>query len=200
MAEGISMSNTWRLFIAAELPDDVLHALGDVLRDLTQTIPDKAIRSVRPEGIHLTLKFLGDVPINKVDALKPSLHEITTKHTIFELIANGAGCFPNTRRPRVVWVGVDGNIQALKRLQRDVEQVCTQHGFEPEDRPFNPHLTLARTQRKVTSDDIRRIGHTVETAQIDEIARWQVSSFSLIRSELKPGGAVYTTLEEFSLG
>lgn len=194
------MTRTWRLFIAAELSEDVRNALNDVLYDLKQTIPERAIRPVRPAGIHLTLKFLGDVLINSVDTLKTTLYTLTNKHTAFELTAHGAGCFPNTRRPRVVWAGIGGNIQALRHLQHDVMQACTQLGFEPEDRPYSPHLTLARTQRNASSAEIKTIGQVVDATQIGEIARWQVSSFSLIRSELKPGGAVYTTLEEFELG
>jgi 2'-5' RNA ligase len=181
-----------RAFIAIELPPAILKALGDLQDRLKQDVPPKLVRWVRPQGIHLTLKFLGDVPQAKVDAIAEALQDACAPHAPFSLSVGGMGCFPNPRRPRVVWVGVDEPSGALVRLQRDVERAIGPLGFPPEKRRFSPHLTLGRVKGR-DRDAVVALGEYVSRATV-RVGELQAEAVHVMRSELLPGGAVYTEL------
>lgn len=192
------MSDNWRLFIAVDLPDQVLDSLRWTQNKLKNAAPDRAVRWVKIEGIHLTLKFLGDTPVRQVDDIADVLGEAVSPHRRFELRMHGLGCFPNTNRPRVVWVGVEGAINPLNDLQADVERGMQSLGFKAETRSFSPHLTLGRLSQNASRQDAIRVGEAVEAnrAKVQPVS-WAVDSVSLIRSQLKPGGAVYTHVNSF---
>lgn len=194
------MSENWRLFIAVDLPDQVLDSLRRTQNKLKKVTPERAVRWVRVEGIHLTLKFLGDTPPDQVDDLVRVLGEAVSTHRCFELHTHGLGCFPNTDRPRVVWVGVNGAVRPLGALQADVEQGMQSLGFEAESRQFSPHLTLGRLSRNASRQDAMQVGEAVQANQSKfPPVSWQVDSVSLIRSQLKPSGSVYTHVNSFEL-
>jgi 2'-5' RNA ligase len=113
--------------------------------------------------------------------------------------AGGLGCFPNLRRPRVVWVGVDEPAGRLEALQSAIEEVMTPFGYPPEKRGFSPHLTLGRMGRRASRDDAAQVGEVVASTTIEPLAEVTADGFALIRSILKPTGAEYTTLHEFPL-
>ncbi|MBN1123175.1 MAG: RNA 2',3'-cyclic phosphodiesterase [Anaerolineae bacterium] len=194
------MNETYRLFIAVELPTDVLDALGKTQSDLKQTIPSRMVRWTRTEGVHLTLKFLGDVASDRVGDLQDGLITAISGHEPFSLSVEGLGCFPDSKRPRVIWIGVTGDIPRLAALQKSVEQHIALLGFPTENRLFTPHLTLGRIKNHTSRDDIARAGRIVEEYDLGMIARWRVESISLMRSQLKPDGAVYMQLLEAKLG
>jgi 2'-5' RNA ligase len=194
------MSDTYRLFIAVELPTDVLDALDRIQSDLRRVMPSRAVRWTRPEGIHLTLKFLGDVGIDQVKKIQDGLLDAASGHHPFSLDIEGLGCFPNPKHPRVVWVGVAGDTRKLAAIQESVEKSIAPLGFSTENRPFTPHLTLGRIQNRASRDDIARAGQIVEDRELGRVACWQVESINLMRSQLKPDGAVYTQLFEAKLG
>jgi 2'-5' RNA ligase len=193
------MSNALRLFIALELPTPVLEALEAVQGDLRARLPDRAARWVRPEGIHLTLKFLGDVPSEQVDDIAGALRTCVKGYDPIELRVEGLGVFPNPRRARVLWTGVGGDVDALRRLHASVEQHIAPVGYPTESRRFNPHLTLARARRNATPAEREAIGTLVSDHDVGHLATWEVSSVGLIRSQLKPSGAVYTQLAQATL-
>jgi len=188
------MADTWRLFIAIELPSDILSALSEIQTRLKQQVPPRTVRWVDPKGIHLTLKFLGDVPLFQRSTIEHALAEIAPRHTAFHLTAQGLGCFPNLKRPRVVWVGMQGQLQTLSAVHDDVEAWIAPMGYPAEERAFNPHLTLGRVNRDADRENITRLGAIIEHTSSGEAQSWQVETISLMRSELKPGGAVYTEL------
>lgn len=188
------MTDTQRLFIAAELPGEALDALEDLQADLKDRTPDRAVRWVRPEGIHVTLKFLGDVPVSQIPDLHAALDEAVKGHAPFKLRAEGLGAFPTMQRPSVVWVGVEGDIRQLKALRRSVEENVSPLGYPTENRSFTPHLTLGRVQRRAARSDVDTVGELVQGADVGVLASWPVDALGLIRSELKPGGAVYTEI------
>lgn len=194
------MNDTWRLFIAIELPANVLKAISQVQTDLKRAIPDRAVRWTRPEGIHLTLKFLGDVRTSQLDAIKARLEQVAVGHAPFELGIQGSGCFPSLARPRVLWVGVTGDTQSLRDLQAAVERNIAPLGFPPEERGFSPHLTLGRMSQGANRDDAALIGKIVQERDIGQLVSWQADSVSLMSSQLKPGGAQYTQVAEAGLG
>lgn len=193
------MPELWRLFVAIELPHEVLRAIGRLQADIQRTVPDRTASWVRPEGIHLTLKFLGDTPATRVDALATALAHAAAGHWRFTLTLEGLGCFPATHRPRVLWIGVGGDLRQLSALQASVEKHISPLGYPTEDRSFSPHLTLARARRGARPEEIAALGHAADTHSLKQAVTWQVDAISLIRSRLDPGGAIYTQVRRAEL-
>jgi RNA 2',3'-cyclic 3'-phosphodiesterase len=189
-----------RTFIAIELDRVVLKALDKLQAELKREAPDRAVRWAASDGIHLTLKFLGDVPSAQIPAIKAWLERACQPYRPFDLTCSDLGCFPNTQRPRVVWVGVREPGGILSALQQAVEREIAPLGYPTEDRGFTPHLTLGRAQRAASTADLRRLGDLIASRSIGEIARMEVRSISLMRSELRSTGAVYTCLADVALG
>jgi 2'-5' RNA ligase len=189
-----------RLFIAIPLPEMLLERLADLQHRLKGRVPHRSVRWVRPTGIHLTLKFLGDTPKSKVPTIQEALMVIARNAPTFGLSAEGLGCFPHPGRPRVLWVGVEEPTSRLKTLQEAVEEAMTGLGYKPERHSFTPHLTLGRVRRGVSRQDEAQIGDLVTDMTVEPLASFEADRFDLIQSELKPGGAEYTTLETFLLG
>lgn len=188
-----------RLFVAIPLSKPLLKRLADVQYRFQGKVPHQSVRWVRSEGIHLTLKFLGDTPINRVSTIEDALTVVGRNAPPCELTVEGLGCFPNPRRPRVLWVGVSEPTGRLEALQGAVEEAMVSLGYEAERRSFTPHLTLGRVRRGTSRQDEEQIGQAVVSTTVGQLAALTVDRFELIRSELKPSGAQYTTLETFSL-
>ncbi len=185
---------TWRLFIAIELPAHVLDHLTALQDWLRERVPPRTVRWVAPQGIHLTLKFLGDAPVTQREALQNALAQAVRTHPPFELAAGGLGCFPNPRRPRVAWVGMLQNADTLRALHDAVEAHIAPLGYPTEARPFHPHLTLGRVRRDARRQDAQALGTLITENPHRERQTWTVHAVTLVRSQLKPGGAVYTPL------
>ncbi|MGD2176303.1 MAG: RNA 2',3'-cyclic phosphodiesterase [Anaerolineae bacterium] len=189
----------YRLFIAIPLPNSLLKRLGDVQHRLQAKVPYQSVRWVRAEGVHLTLKFLGDTPRDKIPAIQEALTVVARNAPSCELTAEGLGCFPSPRRPRVLWVGLQEPTGRLKALWKAVEEVMTAIGYKPERHGFSPHLTLGRVRRKTSREDQRQISEAITGTRADRLAVFTADRFELIRSVLKPTGAEYTTLATFRL-
>jgi 2'-5' RNA ligase len=184
------MAEMIRTFIAIELPPAVRQALDRIQERLKRE--RLAVRWVAPEKIHLTLKFLGEIPTEQAAAVGETCALVATAAQPFELEAVGLGAFPNPRRPRNLWVGLAGDLEPLGQLQADLEGALAELGFPPEGRPFHPHLTLGRTQRRARPDEIRRLGQAVSSSKIPSLGRWQVKQIVVMRSDLRPQGPLYT--------
>jgi len=189
-----------RAFIAIELSKEIREALTRLQERLKSRIPHRSVRWVRVEGIHLTLKFLGDVPASSIDGISQALEVACGGFEPFTLEAAGLGCFPNSRRPRVLWVGVREESGVLNRLQKSVEDELARLGFERERRSFNPHLTLGRVQRRVSHNDRQRLGELIAESEVGLLDSMRVPAVKLMRSDLQPAGAVYTALARVALG
>lgn len=183
-----------RAFIAIELPEAILAELGNIEARLKPQMPRETIRWVKADSIHLTLKFLGQVPSDQLEMITLSLRMAVTAHAPFTLEVKGAGCFPDVHRPRVVWVGVKENDHRLHALQRAIENAIEPLGYPTEIRDFTPHLTLGRVARDVRQVDQKKIGDVVQAAGVGTLGRWEVRQVALIKSDLKPSGAEYTIL------
>jgi 2'-5' RNA ligase len=190
---------TIRAFIAIPLPHPLLEKLAALQRQLEGRVPPGSVRWTRAEGIHLTLKFLGDTPTEKLPDIKRALTAVGRHVPACTFTVGGLGCFPNPRRPRVVWVGVQEPTGRLAALQDGIEEVMAPFGYPPEGRGFTPHLTLGRVRRRTPRSEVARVGEVVTTATAELLAEVPAGYFALIRSVLKPTGAEYTTLEEFPL-
>ena len=190
---------TIRTFIAISLPDSLLDRLSTLQRRLEKQVPPQSVRWVRATGIHLTLKFLGDTPTEKIPDIKRALTAVAHHAPACTFSVGGLGCFPNPRRPRVIWVGVQEPTGRLTALQAAIEEVMTPLGYPPEGRRFSPHLTLGRVGRRTRRSDVPQIGEVVTQTKVGSLAEVPADHFTLIRSVLKPTGAEYTPLENFPL-
>ena len=152
-----------------------------------------------PDGMHLTLKFLGNIPASRVPPLLACVNEFSGDREPFRLQLNGLGMFPNRRAPRVLWAGVDGDLASLWRLQQAAEGAITALGYPPEERPFRPHVTLGRPRRTVSDAHRARISEVVSATSPPEPVSWRVESVDVMQSELHPSGARYSVLGSASL-
>jgi 2'-5' RNA ligase len=188
-----------RTFIAIELDESIKESLTKLQERLKSQVPQGSVRWVRPEGIHLTLKFLGDVPADQIGEITKALERSCQGLAPFSFSCGGLGCFPNLKRPRVVWVGIQEETGTLAQLKKAIEENVATLGYPPEKRTFSPHLTLGRAQRRISSGDQRRLGELVGASEIGILSQMQVKSVNLMRSDLRPSGAVYTRLAEVEL-
>ena len=184
-----------RSFIAVELPQEVRSGLHHLQAELRQ--PRHAfVKWAAPEGIHLTLKFLGNIAPQKVSEITAVMEQASQGVSSFQLKIGGLGAFPDFRRPRVLWVGIGGEVDRLVDLQQRLDRGLVPLGFAPETRPFTPHLTLARLRQGTSPQDQRDFGESVMKTPLEVTYEMNVSSLSLMRSQLLPGGAVYSRLAE----
>lgn len=188
-----------RSFVALELPDSMHRQLREQISSLRRLLPEGSIRWVRPESIHLTLKFLGDISPERVEPITSMMQGIVSGYSPFDFQVGEFGCFPNRRRPRVLWVGVQEPSGLLAALQEDLERGFEALGFEPEKRAFHPHLTLGRLHRRVGSSELRAVSETLEQVEIGALGKVKVEAVNLMRSDLQPGGAVYSRLSQVVL-
>ncbi len=190
---------TLRTFIAIELDQELRDNLGRLQDQVRGQVSPGSVRWVRPEGIHLTLKFLGDTPLEKVEEVKAALGRAAAEVGPFTFTVAGLGCFPNTRSPRVVWVGIEEPTGALVRLRDHVEAEVSPLGFPTERRSFSPHLTLGRVQRRASKSEVREVGQVVAATAVGIVDEMAVGAVWYIKSDLRPSGAVYTALVEAKL-
>lgn len=186
-----------RAFIAIELSTPIQAALSRVVGQLCES-GLSGVRWVKPAGIHLTLRFLGDSKPETLTRIRSDLETAARQVAPFELQVRGLGAFPNIKHPRVIWVGVHAP-PSLKGLQQSVETIARKAGYPAEERPFSPHLTLGRVQHSITNMEMSRLSAGLSGASVSELGSMLVNEFALFRSDLKPDGAVYTRLANFEL-
>ena len=182
--------DTIRTFVAIELDEDTKAHIAAAIVTLRQKRVDN-MRLVRPEGVHLTLKFLGDIEVSQVQQVAGAMQQAASRHTPFSLTLGAPGVFPNANRARVLWVGVDGDLKALKSLQAEVEEALTSVGFAAERQPFNPHLTIGRMHHRASRSDRRRATDALAAIPLPEDQPIAVNAISLMKSTLQPDGAIY---------
>ena len=200
-----------RTFIAIEFPTEINQQLDESSEALRRFLQEQdapaCLRWSPLSKAHLTLCFLGETSKTQAAELATDLNAVAMAHSPFTLSFGGIGCFPNASRPRVLWLGVGGDLPKLHALQCAVDGVAQGCGFEVEKRAYSPHVTLARLRRGASKAQQRRLGQLVKnyaTSQTESssIARrpaFTVPSISHIQSQLRPEGAIYTTLCEFEL-
>jgi 2'-5' RNA ligase len=192
---------TLRTFIAFPLNEQLVSELDRIQREFKRRVPDRAVRWVRPSSIHLTLFFIGDVLPNRIDPITDALELIAENAAPFSFVAEGIGVFPNPRRPRVLWVGVnEPSSEPLTVLHGAVNEAMENLGFEPETRPYHPHLTIGRVRRRASGRDVRAIGEVMTHVEVDRLAEVPVEEIVLFQSILKPTGAEYHRLATLPLG
>jgi len=191
--------NKERSFIAIPVSDEGIQALEETVRGLEPEI-GRHVRWVRPEGIHLTLKFMGDIQVKTAEDILEALPRVTAGFSAFDLAITGLGVFPNQRRPRVLWAGLNGDLEALAALQQAVDDAVGRLGLPKEQRPFSPHLTLGRVRREVNDGQVRKIGSVMSSAEPPAAVAWAADTVNLMRTELDPAGSRHYLVGSASLG
>src|SRR5215207_5537518 len=181
-----------RAFIAVELPfgirQNVQQATSSLRRDT-----GSVIRWMALENMHLTLKFLGDIPSSNVEVLTQMIQAQAESFNSFDIQLTGIGSFPNPKRPRVIYIGIHPPAE-LEAFQRQMESATRRLGYNQEERAFTPHLTIGRVRQHVSADDQQKIRRALEESTIDSLGKARVNSVHLYKSDLKPNGPVYTKL------
>ncbi len=183
-----------RSILAIELPAAILKKLEEVQKDLRSS--DADVRWVHLDKIHLTLKFFGNIEESQIDPIVKLVEASVRSARPFSLRVQGAGAFPNLRNPRVIWVGLVGGEEVLIPLQKELETSFQKIGFEPEDRPFQPHLTLGRMKSNRGKENLIP---RIEKHRDEELGNFQVERLVLFKSDLRPTGPIYTALKEIKL-
>ena len=190
-----SPSETWRVFVAIELPHDVRACLAKHIDNLRSAMPEVRASWSREDNLHLTLKFLGDIPVASVEQLSAAATVAASKVAPFEIVVEGCGAFPPRGQPRVLWIGIDDPSGKLSELNRALEDECANAGFAPEPRAFHPHLTIARIRQPHGSRQLaamhKEVGFNREAISVSELA--------VIRSELLSEGSRHTVISRHSL-
>jgi 2'-5' RNA ligase len=183
----------FRLFVAIELPTEVRATLDDLQHNLQRDPALARLRWVRPEGIHLTLKFLGETPAERLPEIEPTVARAVVGIPPFDLHLGNLGAFGSPRAPRVLWVEVAGDLDSLAKLQSQVEAELGALGFPAEARRFSPHLTLARVPPERAAEAARPLAEAI--ANRDSVrGAIRAEALALIKSDLQRGGAIYTQL------
>jgi 2'-5' RNA ligase len=191
------MIQTIRAFIAIELSEEAQTALTNLQNRLKGVVPPQTVRWTAPESIHLTLHFLGNVAAHDIEKITEALRLAASACPPMSLTLGNLGCFPNTRRPRIVWTGVGGETQQLIKLHRELgDRLKGIGGFTPETRPYSAHLTIGRVKDNLPPSQLAQLGEAIERkqGQVGELADLWVTEISLMQSDLKPTGPVYTQL------
>lgn len=188
------MAEQIRTFIAVELEQPQRAALAQVQETFKRERAGQYVRWVAPAGIHLTLKFLGGVDASRMAELQAALAQACQEIPPFELKISGVGAFPSTRRPRVVWVGLEGDTATAAQLAERIEAAFASLGFPREERPFSPHLTIGRIKRDVSLSDQQFVGEMVAQAQVGELGEIKARQVTIMKSDLRPTGSIYTRL------
>jgi RNA 2',3'-cyclic 3'-phosphodiesterase len=183
-----------RAFLAVDLPASYLASLKAVQDYLKQSRAD--VRWTSVAGIHLTLKFFGNIAEPQVETLTAAASRVTGTTPAFTLGVQGVGVFPNPRSPRVIWLGLSGQTDVLGQLVQELEQAFAPLGFPPENRKFTPHLTLGRVR---SSQGREALSQSLQTIALPEFADFQVEHLVLYQSTLRPQGALYTPLRRIAL-
>jgi 2'-5' RNA ligase len=187
-----------RSFIAIELPPEMVSRLKEFQARFK--LPRHTfVKWVSPESIHLTLKFLGNVTMKQVEQLNAMLQTNSREFDQFELRTARTGCFPNEKRVRVFWLGLEGEIPKLMSLHKAIDEGSAKLGFPSENRPYTAHLTLARIKEECSPSQRWEFVELIRDASFEPESIIQVKRVSLMRSKLTPGGAVYTRLAEHHL-
>ncbi len=180
-----------RSFIAIELPDELKLEL-DRFEAQLKSAGQPWVKWVDPNSIHLTLKFLGNIAVEKIGEITKAMEEAAQGTPPFQLEVKELGAFPNLKRVQVVWVGLNGETDKLSQLQQRIESSLSRLGFAPESRPFTAHLTLARLRDQASLDERQRFGQLVAETRPSINYTIRVDAISLMRSQLTRGGAIYS--------
>lgn len=184
-----------RSFLAIELPGTIRKKIEEVQGNLKSSNAD--VRWVSAEKIHLTLKFFGNIEESRIEPIVKSIEQPIQNTPPFSLMVRGVGAFPHLKNPRVIWLGLIDGKEVLAFFQKEIEVQLEKIGFQKEDRPFHPHLTLGRVKSNREREELVK---RMEKFREEDLGNFQVERIILLKSDLKPSGPIYTPLREMKLG
>ncbi len=188
------MDDSIRAFIAVELEPSIQNHLALIIQQLKNAVPGK-IKWTPEKNLHLTLKFLGDVHTWEISSLQQMLRNTANQARSFSTNVNRLGAFPSVNNPRIIWAGLSETGELI-RLARAIEEGSRKLGYEPEEKPFTPHLTLGRVRPEITRQEQNILSNSLRTVSSTAIPPIKIVSVTLFQSILKPGGAEYIPLHE----
>ena len=186
--------NTIRSFIAINIPAKIRNKLEKIQDDLKKS--NAALQLVRPENIHITLKFLGNVPVDSINDIQYAINESVSGFMIFSVSFEKIGVFPNPEYPRVIWVGIEKGVEELSLLNTKIENSLSGFSLHKENRKFQPHLTIARVR---SGKNRKRLVNILEELKNIKAGEMLAKKICLMESMLKPQGAQYNILKTFLL-
>lgn len=189
------MGETIRAFIAFDLPAHIIQTVEALQQELKRD--GLTLRWVRPLNIHLTLKFIGELPVDRMASVTNAMTRAMQAQAPARLTLQGMGVFPHLRRPKVLWMGLGGEVDRVAGIQAALEEGLSAEGFERDHRPFRAHLTLARIPDRF---DARRLPLAIKAAGDYDSQPFICRELVLFKSDLQPRGAVYTPLSSVMLG
>jgi len=184
---------TIRSFIAIDLPDEIRTELGELQKSL-KAGAQNYVKWVSPDSIHLTLKFLGDIAPDKIEAITGAIRESVENIPPFVLQIKGLGVFPNLKRIQIIWVGLTGNLESLQRIQKNIEENLAIIDYPEETREFTPHLTLGRVRFQPPPNELQKFGQLLTSTNFESTFKIGVDSINIMKSQLTPRGPIYTSL------
>ena len=187
-----------RSFIAIELPDELKLGLTQ-LQSRLKLGKQPWVKWVDPYSIHLTLKFLGSIAVDRIGEITRAMEEAAQGMPPFHLEVKDLGVFPNLKRVQVAWVGISGEVDKLGQLRQGIESNLARLGFAPESRPFTPHLTLARLRDRASLEERQRFGQLIAGTKFEVVYAIEVDAISLMRSQLTREGATYSRIGSVGL-
>ena len=187
-----------RSFIAIELTDELKLGLTQLEAQL-KLGKQSWVKWVDPYSIHLTLKFLGNVAVDRIDEITRAVEEAVQGIPPFHLEVKGLGVFPSLRRVQVAWVGIGGEVDKLGKVQQRIESNLAHLGFAAESRAFVPHLTLARVRNQATSEERQKFGELIASTRFEAVYSIKVDNICLMKSQLTREGAIYSRINSIKL-
>lgn len=185
---------TKRTFIALDFPLEIRQKIRDITAYFKTQLPPGLIKWVDPDNMHLTLKFMGETPPEKLADIKHAIYQLGAVFPVFSIEIEDLGMYPNSKHPRVIWLGIKGE-NNLITLHNQLDQALNQIGIQPEKRPFSPHLTIARVRRSANQDSVLQIGKTLSQFKVSHLGTVHVHEIVYYQSDLTPQGPNYTILQ-----
>jgi 2'-5' RNA ligase len=182
-----------RTFIAVDFPASMLEKIEDITAFFKSKTPEKALKWVDKDNLHLTLKFLGEINKSQIEQVQTVMAQSLEGYQPVDIEISGLGMYPDKRVPRVIWLGISGG-EHLLEFHKTLDQSLARLGIKPEGRPYSPHLTIARVRRGTDKNIAKEIGETLSQFKVEPLGAIHIDRVLLYQSELTPSGPVYTTL------
>lgn len=185
---------TLRTFIAVDFPQEIKDKIEEITAYFKTQLPPKVIKWVDPNNMHLTLKFMGETPVDRLEPIKKVMHQVVMVFPIFEIEIKNLGMYPNAKKPRVVWLGISSE-EYLTSLHKQLDQALKELNIQPEGRPFSPHLTIGRVRRSADQESVKAVGQTLSQFKVSSLGHVTINEIVYYQSELTPQGPNYTILQ-----
>lgn len=188
-----------RLFFAINICNKGRDSLSFTQKELEKLVPGKSLRFVKPQNLHLTLHFLGNINANKIENLHNILIESCSNIKTFNFSLNEIGCFPNLKHPRVIWIGLNDTSHTLTKVHSSLSNYLIENEYKVEKRPFIAHLTIAYVNKHCEKQNLKIIGESLRKVKPEKSIVCPVNSISLMKSTLTQEGPIYTIVHETKL-